>query len=169
MRLNRYSCLTAVCLGLAGVSLAYGDTGGCFGNEPLIVGYGGSSDSGEAPAFVGEWHLPISADSPEIMTDALVRVDIVTAPNGRGVSVAFNFSFPDPNPWGVPFTFQRAELSWESAGNHFSTLIDWSDDCSGPGKSMFPHQAFTALSDVDSSSLKGGMEMPIIKIWGSRN
>lgn len=169
MQRNWSSWCFAVCLALAGVSLAYGESVDCSGNGPLIVGPGASVGSSHLPAKIGEWRLPVSSESPGEATAAVVRVDLINSPGRQGALVQLSFSFPDSNPWGLPFSFEGAELSWESGGAHFSAALDWTDHCSGPGVSMFPHQSWSATMDVDSSALKGGMIRPVFKVWGSRN
>ncbi|MFL5812667.1 MAG: hypothetical protein ACJ763_03750 [Bdellovibrionia bacterium] len=145
---------------------------GCSGDEPLVVGYGENAPSNVAlvaPSFFGEWRLPISAEDPDVMTYARVRVDILSGPDGHGAFLLMKFSFPDPQPWGLPFSFERVEFSWESQGRPHSVQMDWSEDCTGPGRSMFPGDEWSELLELSSDSGNLVFERPVFRVWGSRN
>jgi len=155
--------------GVAGLGMAYADSGDCSGNGPLVVGYAESWEPVQAPSFLGEWRLPVSSQAPDLMTEARVRVDLLRPANGKGALLSVNFSFPDPNPLGLPFTFERAELSWQSDGTAHSAQLDWSQNCNNPGRSLYPHQSWTALIEISSDSQNLIFESPVFRIWGSRN
>lgn len=103
------------------------------------------------------------------MTYARVQVDLMRGPDGHGAFLLMNFSFPDPQPWGLPFSFESAEFTWESHGKRHSARIDWSEDCTEPGKSMFPGDSWSALLELSESSADLVFEHPVFRVWGSRN
>jgi hypothetical protein len=141
----------------------------CLGDEPLVTGYSADEAPLTAPSFMGEWKLPISAEDPDVITEARVHVDILPKADHSGAVLSLKFSFPDPFPLGLPFTFERAEFSWETHGKKHFAQIDWSDDCSSPGRSMFPHDSWSASIDLSENSENLVFEHPVFRLWGSRN
>jgi hypothetical protein len=146
-----------------GIGFARAESSDCSGNGPLVVEEPGSGVSVGSSTNLGEWRLPISSLNPDMMTEARVRLEIV------GTSLLMHFSFPDQYPWGLPFSFEKAEFRWESQGRLYLAQVDWSQDCSGPGRSLYPHQAWTASLDLGSDTQNLHMEKPEFRLWGSRN
>jgi hypothetical protein len=167
---HRFQKLFGLALVLSALWLrAASASSSCFGDQPLVTGYSVDEAPLIAPSFMGEWRLPISSDDPDIITAALVRVDVLPKTDDQGALLSMSFSFPDPYPLGLPFTFERAEFSWESHGKKYTAQIDWSDDCSSPGRSMFPHDSWTASIDLSENSENLVFEHPVFRLWGSRN
>jgi len=116
----------------------------------------------------GEWRLPLSPERPEVITEARMALSFDWIQDASGYQAMVKLSFPDPKPFGLPFTFQKVELSWvDSAGPH-STTVDWSESCSGPGRSLFPgNQWFSPLGEPLPGSTP--LVQARLRIWGSRN
>lgn len=121
----------------------------------------------QTPKLLGEWRLPISANRPEMITEARVQLQLLKAEKG-GWKLRLAFSFPDPKPFGIPFTFQKARLTFTAAGEIYRAEYDWSQDCSGPGRSMFPGQSWSTLVDLPKNFDFSALENPVFQLWGAR-
>jgi hypothetical protein len=146
-----------------------GTVTGCSGDEPLVVGFASNNAPVVVPSLFGEWQLPVSSQDPDVMTEARVRVELLSVPGGHGAILFMKFSFPDPLPWGIPFSLERAEFSWEIRGEKHSALADWSGDCTGPGRSMFPGDTWSETLVLSEEAENLVFEHPVFRIWGSRN
>ena len=136
------------------------------GNFPL-------DSSGGAQEIVLQ-KLPVSVDRPELITEA--RLALVV---GSSVKSALNpqlsaeFTFPDPKPFGLPFSFQALSLEWTSPQDHSAQrlVLDWADECSGIGFSLFPGQGRSEPIPFNDFGTDQGGWVPgfKVKLWGSRN
>jgi hypothetical protein len=146
---------------------------GCDGEAPLLtvrsIEFKVDPSSVRVPAFLGEWRLPISPQDPQIVTAASVRVELLRSESGTRTVLWVGFSYASANPWGLPFTFEKAELSWMSAGKRFSKRMDWSQNCSSPGRSLFPHQTWHSEIELSSDENLWTLESPEFRLWGSQN
>lgn len=123
--------------------------------EPLMV-----SD----PRPLGEWRLPLSAYRPEIITEARVLSQLKQNQATGKWTAEFLISFPDPKPYGIPFSFRKIELKWRGSEGSQTFLLDWSDQCNNPGRSLFPGQRWAFSIPVGEA-----LESLEIRLWGSRN
>ena len=156
---------------LAAFSAAASDTAraddSCMTPEPLAEVRWDHVPLDESPKYLGEWQLPINTHRPDIVTAARVQAQLVRDEKSRW-KLRLAFSFPDPKPFGLPFTFQRARLSFLYAGEVVQTELDWSFDCSGPGRGMFPGQSFSAMIDLPEGLEAHALDQPVFQLWGAR-
>ncbi|MCC7440462.1 MAG: hypothetical protein IT285_02450 [Bdellovibrionales bacterium] len=118
---------------------------------------------------LGEWRLPAAWNRPDLLTEAVIQAWAEVSPKAPdGVRVRVRFAFPSANPFGIPFTFQRLELSWHSEEGRHATVLDWSNECGDPGRSMFPRQSFEALMELPSRGA-WPLSAPRLRVWGSQN
>ena len=138
---------------------------GCGHREPVLtqtLGFGGVS---------GVWRLALSADRPDLLTEARLSV-IIRSPGGRNRSwtTQVEASFPDPKPFGIPYSFEKLELVWKDAtGQAKSLLRDWSDECSSPGRSLFPGQRWLEELEMTGTEDLPELQGVEVRLWGSRN
>lgn len=148
---------------------SFADEAGCWDEDPLLQVGWESLSIPEVPTVIGEWRLPVSSSRPEVMTEARVQMQLLSASKAGMSRVLFHFSFPDPKPYGIPFTFQKAVLLWASETGPMAASIDWSEACTGPGRGMYPRQSWSAVVDLPSLGSGAEIRNPSLRIWGSRN
>lgn len=142
----------------------------CSSAQPLLVGsVDYSIQLDETPRMLGRWALPVSPERPDLITAAFVAVQLTRSPEKNGWEATLSFGFPDPKPYGIPFTFQKAEISWGPANARSSMEIDWSAQCTSPGRSLFPRQNWLSTITLPASKNLAVPEAPVLRIWGSRN
>ncbi len=114
----------------------------------------------------GEWRIPLSVSRPEILTEARLRVDWVDVGSS---ALKIKVHFPDPKPYGLPFTFQAlaVEASGSAGSDVTRTTLDWTQDCSGPGRSLFPGGSWEEVLELNPS--ESAVNSLRILLWGSRN
>lgn len=117
---------------------------------------------------LGEWRLPFSPSHPEKLSEARLSINLIEDPTGRWVA-EIGLSFPDPKPFGIPFTFQKIELTWATANGAITTVLDWSQHCSSPGRSLYPGQNAQAKIELPNSYGMKNLVAPTVKLWGARN
>ncbi len=137
----------------------------CFQDRPLASGELTEVLDDTASDAVREWQLPVSSSRPDVMTEARAKVHLFHSAEKGIWRARVTFSFPDPKPFGIPFSFQKVRLSWESG----SSELDWSYDCSGPGQSLYPRQSWSVEFDLEGSETSGALLKPTFTLWGSRN
>ena len=139
--------------------------------------------------LLGPVRLPLAAWRPEVMTYAQLRwlrkngeqkafnsfPDLDTSvefrhTNNRGAlnsgTVEVEFSFPDPRPFGLPYTVQGFII--ESATGQI--MKDWSNECEDPGVSVFPGQIYRELIYTQETPLDvNDLGRVHLQVWGSRN
>jgi hypothetical protein len=138
---------------------------GCGYLEPVLVA-GMMSSAGS-----GSWRLPLAPDRPDVLTHARFALSLKEPTRlERGWIASIEVSFPDPKPFGIPFSFEKLELAWmDSQGAAKSALLDWSQECSSPGRSLYPGQRWSQeweLPGTEQGFQPGTVE---IRLWGSRN
>jgi hypothetical protein len=152
--------------GIAGASP--GETGSCTPDGILLelgwegVGIGDS-------VTLGEWRLPMSPTHPEIITEARMELSIQPGPEGKNFRARVRFSFPDPKPLGIPFSFQLAVFEYDGPSGRGQAVLDWSDGCQQAGRSLFPRQEWEATTDLPGSRDLASLGRVRFYLWGSRN
>lgn len=158
--------LFIACAWLAVASIA-GDE--CDYGEPLLNVRWQSLPADPAGPALGEWRLPISAAFPDLITEARVQVRIFREDFSGRWKARIAMSFPDPKPFGIPFSFQKAQLSWEANDTHLVSEIDWSQSCTGPGRSLFPGQSWSTELELPVLEDQTQFINPVFTLWGLRN
>jgi hypothetical protein len=147
----------------------------CWTEQPVVdihTDWTPTEDDGSQGLTLGPVRLPLAAWRPEILTEA--RLSWVyhegfhstqrISPN-RGLEVFF--TFPDPRPFGLPYTVQGFILDSHDGG----VLVDWSHGCEDPGVSVFPGQSYR--ESLNLAEEPAGPQLPSstvrLRIWGSRN
>ena len=144
---------------------------GCTGDEPLIDTQWEAVPFGGCGVATGpwEWPLPISFDHPDLLTAARVQVSVSKPSAFTNWKAKVHFTFNDPKPYGIPFTFQKMKLFFQTIKGESSVEVDWSRQCEDVGRGMFPGQSFTASVDLpdtqDVCAFAGGE----LRVWGGRN
>ncbi|OFZ18274.1 MAG: hypothetical protein A2X94_07505 [Bdellovibrionales bacterium GWB1_55_8] len=135
------------------------DDSGCQLEGPLLT----ASWNGTMPenGLLGVWRIPLSPRHPEILTEARLLLEWESLGGVRAT-----FSFPDPLPYGIPFSFQKIEVVWDDGSLTGTRLIDWSDDCSGAGRSLFPGQSWGVILEPSVSRPLRNLRL---RLWGARN
>lgn len=141
----------------------------CMGESPLLALEWDSVALEDEPAPLGEWRLPLSAQQSGVLTEARLRVTLVKSLEAGGWAAKLDFLFPDPKPFGIPFTFQHAEISWATPAGIVTHRLDWSNGCSRPGRSLYPRQSWSTLLPVSETGPIRFLEQPRVRVWGSRN
>jgi len=65
-----------------------------------------------------------------------------------------------------PVHFQTIVLEWDQGGEHESAMLDWSDGCQGPGRSIFPRQAWSFSFDLKSTARSKSLEHLTLGLLG---
>ncbi len=142
---------------------------GCLGEGALSSRDLGTVAVANSPVPLGSWHLPVSASQAPKTSAAEVRMDLVEEEPGVW-RFQFYFSFIDPtSPWGIPYSFQKIRLTWESLGQPRSLWVDWSQSCSAVGHSLYPGQAWSVSEKILESELGQRLDHLQAEIYGSRN
>ncbi len=121
-----------------------------------------------AGAALGSWVLPISGDSPDVVTAAKAHVSVEKAAEGAspGWSLRVSFTFDDPEPWGLPFNFSYFRLEWEDSRGPQSAEFDWSGGCQNVGVTLFPGSSYSDTVPVSPEA--AGMKNIRVRLWGNR-
>ena len=150
--------LTSLVPGIASVSAA---PERCGDPEPVLEG---------VMTDALEWRLPVSAEKPNQLTQARVSLTLLPPANvGDPWKVRVKTSFPDPKPFGIPYSFEKIELRWSSSAESHHSLIDWTLDCSSAGRSLFPGQSWSEDREIHGSEGQAVLDAPSFSLWGSRN
>jgi len=113
--------------------------------------------------------LPVSAERSDLITFANVNASLVKSWSGA-YQLLFEFSFNDPRPFGLPYNFQYIEVNWSVNGKSKTQIIDWTQECHGPGRSMFPGQRpWNVTITLEDSKEKPVFKFIKMQLWGSRN
>lgn len=160
-KVSIHSFVLSVASLVLGVSSAFAATEGCGDPEPVL-----ESVMSEPP----EWRLPVSADRPNQLTQARVSLTLLPPANqGDPWKMRIKTSFPDPKPFGIPYSFEKLELRWSSSTGTHTSLIDWTQSCSSAGRSLFPGQAWSEDREILGSEGQAVLDAASISLWGSRN
>jgi len=128
----------------------------------------------EGDTTLGTWQLPVSASQPDLLTEARLQASVSISPSAMGpgqCQLHLLFSFPDPKPYGIPFSFQKVRFTWNAPAPR-SLELDWSDNCQGVGRSLFPGQSWSLSVEIPhESGAQAPCEFsdPELLLWGSRN
>ena len=132
------------------VSMASPSSSRCTGRMPLLSVELDHVSLNQSPIVLGEWHLPATPLVPDQLTEARVRLVLVRLPEkeGPGWKVEAYFDFPDPKPFGIPFSFEGFRLTWYGEPGRVGAEVDWSDFCVSPGRSVFPWRHWTSTVEL---------------------
>lgn len=119
-----------------------------------------------APWTAGQWSLPISSLQPDILTSA--RLALVFVRETQNWAVRFAFTFDDPKPFGLPFTFEKARLSWDGDQGREAVELNWANECTRPGRSMFPGLGWTEDVPLEFQSESPHLPNALLELWGAR-
>ena len=136
---------------------------GCLDQGPVL-------DVAWSSPFV--WRLPIASDRPSVLTEARLSVQLQEPLSpGRPWTAVVRGYFPDPKPFGIPYTFERLALTWKAEAPEAQTeiLLDWSSDCTSPGRSLFPGKQWTQEVELQGTESLTTLEQVQLRLWGSRN
>src|SRR5688500_2885782 len=98
---------TLVWLGLVGLILqSTAVLASCLDESPLKQELWPEISLLEPVSLLGELRLPISAHRPELLTEARVRALINRNLDSGTLQLHLQFTFKDPRPVGLPFSFQ---------------------------------------------------------------
>lgn len=136
-------------------------------DEPIVgCAYNAAVIQHEIRAVEEEWRLPLSASRPDVITEARLQISLRPPADGRKNWTARVYArFPDPKPFGIPYSFEKLEIRWRDS----SALLDWSGGCQGPGRSMFPGQSWMQEWEIPGTEGLDSLERPTFALWGSRN
>jgi hypothetical protein len=141
----------------------------CMSDRPVLDLVFPSVPLGVAPIHIGEWRLPLSSNKIGTLTEARLRIDLSQSPETGAWQADILVSFPDPKPYGIPYSFQKITLDWTEHAEPQAASIDWTYGCSGPGRSLFPGQSWRTTLALPSSESLFSLDDFIIRLWGSRN
>jgi hypothetical protein len=117
-----------------------------------------------------EWRLPYSAHRPDLVTEARIQVSLVPPGEGKkNWSARVQARFPDPKPFGIPYSFEKLEVRWGNASATASALLDWTGGCQSPGRSMFPGQSWIQEWEIPGTEGLPELDRPSFALWGGRN
>lgn len=152
---------------LFNASLAHADSS-CLG-EPLLDVAWEELALVARPGSDAVFRLPVSPDRPDWITHAEVEISFHQSSVDGQWDALLSFRFPDPKPYGIPFTFQGAEFTWRTPIGSSKGSVDWSEGCQQPGRSLFPggsfHDGFELPGSIGVESFSGAR----FRVWGSRN
>lgn len=117
-----------------------------------------------------QWKLPPRAGFSGGPTEARLGLQFLRS-EGKWFA-SFSFTFPDPKPYGIPFSFERLELAWSnfSVKSEGAVEIDWSDACQAPGRSLFPGQSWSVRVELPENLANSeALSDASLRLWGSRN
>ncbi len=118
------------------------------------------------------WQLPLSVDRPKTLTEARFSVQLQEPLGpGRPWTAILRSYFPDPKPFGIPYTFEKMTLSWANAaqGAPSETLLDWTAECTSAGRSLFPGKQWTQELELPGTESLSTLDRVQLRVWGSRN
>lgn len=148
---------------------ASGAGGGVECPGPTLLEAGWERWEAQPGVSLGEWWLPPSPDRPEIRTEARLRATLEANPkDAEAANLVLTFDFPSAQPLGIPFTFQRVEISWLTPNGRWAETLDWADFCHDVGRSMFPRQSWSVRMPLPERP-SWPLPNPILRLWGSQN
>jgi hypothetical protein len=162
-----FALLGASALATAGA--AHSPREACPQDSPVLTSAWNALALGMSPDYIGEWQLPLSAQKPAVLTEARVRVDLLQAQDTREWNAQVSVTFPDPKPFGLPYTLERLVLQWTGPAGPQTAGIDWSKNCTQPGRSLFPGQSWTDSFALPGSETAWTIDAVSLRVWGSRN
>jgi hypothetical protein len=171
------SLIFGVCVLTFGQETAHADLEPplCWTEKPVVdIHTDWTPAEGEASqaSTLGPIRLPLAAWRPEILTEARLSWayhesfhSTQRLSPSRGLEVFF--TFPDPRPFGLPYTVQGFILDSHEGG----VLVDWSHECEDPGVSVFPGQSYRESLNLAEDPVPPQLpSSPVrLRIWGSRN
>jgi hypothetical protein len=117
----------------------------------------------------GDWRLPLSSERPDQLTHAQIGMEIRPPGERHRPWIAIvRVEFPDPKPFGIPYSFEKLELQWNRE-TEASAVLDWSEGCSGPGRSVFPGQSWLQEWEIPGTEELPWLHEARLRVWGSRN
>lgn len=142
----------------------------CNGDPALVSQTFETVGLGELFMEVGDWALPISASHPDVPSKARVHLELARASMIENWSAILHFSFADPvHPLGIPFSFQKIVLKWQSPSGPKSVELDWANSCRDTGRSLLPGQGWTAHLSLDETREYQSFKQLSFEVFGSRN
>jgi hypothetical protein len=121
--------------------------------------------SGAGGWLLGPFQLALAPWRPDIKTEA--RISWKVQPAAEGDRVEVRLTFPDPKPYGLPYTVQGFAID----SRNQSLVLDWSHDCQDPGISVFPGQSWSGevAGPIETGLVTSPSENVRVRVWGSRN
>jgi hypothetical protein len=166
---------------------------GCSAEGPLIVVEGllepvAQGEQGGILYRSEEWRLPVSPQRPDVLTEARLNIEMNwTDHSDEAGDLRWSFTFNDPKPFGLPFSFQAMAFIplWAEEQRQGRTpfpaeggnviLEDWSSECSDPGVSMFPggsrigsHRTQIPRPPNGTDGVPNSLRFRLV-LWGSRS
>lgn len=138
----------------------------CWTEKPVLEFVTQLATAGSG-SDLGPFQLPLSPDRPDILTAAQISwrwmiESGATAERGLRVS----FEFPDPKPYGLPYTVQGFSIETRES----TYFKDWTFDCENVGISLFPGGSWQQSIELEENQVAPSPnESVLIKVWGSRN
>jgi hypothetical protein len=148
-------------LALSSPVSAWAQDADCLSTSPVLSTY---------LTLPAEWRLPLSSHRPDVLTEARIALDLVPPSAERKLwSARIHVSFPDPKPLGLPYSFEKLILAWNDAGVPGYAILDWTDGCTQPGRSLFPGQNWIQNWELPGTEGLSGLPQPSMALWGGRN
>lgn len=122
--------------------------------------------------FLGAWPLPRAPGNPDRLTAARASVETIPslekAPDGGSLwDLDVTFSYPTEG-FGLFFTFQGILVEWRTPGQteRQARVLDWSEGCESPGRSLAPGGAWSVRVPVGAPSRVIDVR---VSVYGSQN
>jgi hypothetical protein len=135
---------------------------GCLEEGPLLVIRPANT------SLPGRWFFDTAPNS-QVRTHGSMEVRITPQSNEQAANMELIFDFDDPQPWGLPFTFQAVTVETESWFGKSFTVVDWSQGCGQPGRSLFPGQSWTVTIPLPFYPPNTALPIHQIAVYGARN
>lgn len=120
---------------------------------------------------IGQWRLPHSPFQPQQLSMAKLGLTLRHIPEKNVWIAELHFTFDDPKPYGLPFSFQRAKLTWLRKNQRVREWIewDWAHQCRGIGWSLFPGQNHKEEANFVKYQEQDEINFLHLQLWGARN
>lgn len=117
-----------------------------------------------------DWKLPLSPEQPQAFTEARLSVTLLPpAGSSKLWTARIHAHFPDPKPFGIPYSFEKLAIRWLTPTGGVTASLDWTESCSQPGKSLFPGQSWSQEWEIPGTEGFSDLKNPSAELWGSRN
>ncbi len=113
------------------------------------------------------WALPNQASSPNDLSSARFELHWIFISAIGHWQANLLFTFGSPPDYGIPFSFQVIKFT-DSHSSRDSLIVDWSNQCHSPGRSLFPGQSFSDVIDFTEYTDPVHSPADLISIWGRR-
>ena len=155
------SMLLAVGLTSHALADTTGQEVGCTSTQPVLI-------SGLLPDH--SWPLPLSAEHSSVITEARIAIELLPpSPEHKLWTARIHATFPDPLPYGLPYSYQKVAFAWNAPEASGNAVLDWTEGCRNPGRSLFPGQKWTQDWEIPGTEGLSRLDDPSFALWGSRN